>query len=88
MCRDRWYWNSSPMEGQLELMVESRELWTLKPKLWTSQILNFDPFGKLLCYCTCLCEMFEVNYFRGKYNQRLAAPFMPSIVLWIVHWDS
>ena len=33
-------------KGELLLMVESRELWILKPKFWTSQILtlinNFD----------------------------------------------
>ena len=27
-------------------MAESRELGTLKPDIWTSQILDFDPFNK------------------------------------------
>ena len=39
------------------LMVESHELWTLKPKLWLSQILDFDPFDKQLCYWTCLRKL-------------------------------
>ena len=50
-------------------------------KLSTSQILHFHQFDEKHCYCTCLGEMFEVNYFRGKYNQSLAAPLMSSIVL-------
>ena len=29
---------SYTQKGRLLLMIESRELWTLKPKLWTSQI--------------------------------------------------
>ena len=40
---------------------------------------NLD-FNKQLCYCTCLHEMFEVNYRREKYNKRSAAPFMPLLV--------
>ena len=35
--------------------------------------LNFDPFYKQRCYCTCLGEMFEVNYLRRKYNHRLSS---------------
>ena len=31
-----------------------------------------------------LREVFEVNYLRGKYNQRSEAPLMPSIVLCIL----
>ena len=52
-------------------------------KLSASQILDFDQFDEQYCYCTCLREMLEVNYLRGKYNKRLAAPLMPSIVLCI-----
>ena len=36
-------------------------------------------FAKKLCYCTCLPEIFEVNYVRGKYNKRSAAPLIPTI---------
>ena len=57
-------------------MVESHELWTLKPKLWTKSNLDFD---KQLYYCTCLHEML-VNYFRGKYDKRSAVTVMPSIM--------
>ena len=31
---------------------------------------------ELSYYCTCLRKMFQVNYFRGKHNQRSAAPLM------------
>ena len=65
-------------------MVESRKIPTLKPKIGTSQILDFDSFDKQLCYCICLYKMFEVNYLRGKYNQRSAAPIMPDIDLCIL----
>ena len=57
-------------------MVENRKLSTLNKS-------NLD-FDKQLCYCTCLREMFEVNYFRGKCNKRTAAPLMPSIVVCIL----
>ena len=45
-----------------------------------SQILDFHQFHDQYFYCTCLCEMFEVNYLRRKYNKRSAAPLTPSIV--------
>ena len=32
--------------------------------------------------------MFEVNYLRGKYDKRSAAPLMPSIVFCILLWGS
>ena len=50
---------------------------------WDSWTLNFETkalsksnldFDKKLCYCVCLREMFKVNYLRGKYNKRSAAP--------------
>ena len=47
-------------------MIESRELWNLKTQLWTSQVLDFDPFDKQRNYCT-FREMFGVNYLRQKY---------------------
>ena len=73
-----------------KIMVESRELWNLKPKLWTS--LNLD-FHKQLCYCTCLCEMFKVRgkcnkHLRGKCNKHWIAPLNPSIVFRIHLWSS
>ena len=64
---------------------------------WESQAFNFETqtlkksnlnFVKQLCYCTCLHEMFEVNYLRGKYDNHSAALFMPSIVFCIVLWGS
>ena len=68
----------------------SWELQTSNIKTWTlnKSNLDFGPFDKQLCYCTCLREIFEVNYLRGKYNQRSAAPLMPSIVLCILLWGS
>ena len=33
-------------------------------KLWTNQILDIDQFEEQHCYCTCLCDMFEVNYLK------------------------
>ena len=45
-----------------------------------SQILDFHQFHDQYFYYTCLCEMFEVNYLRRKYNKRSAAPLTPSIV--------
>ena len=71
----------SHLEGSHIFIVESREL-------WTSQIFDFDSFDKQLCYCTCLREMFEVSFLRGKYNQRQVAPLVPSIVFCILLWDS
>ena len=69
-------WNHIRKKGLL-LIVESDELWTLKPKLWIKSNLGFD---KELCYCTCLLEMFKVNYLREKYNKHSATLLMPSIV--------
>ena len=40
------------------------------------------------CYCTCLREIFEVNYFEIKYNKHSATPLMPSIFLSILIWGS
>ena len=64
---------------------------------WESRDLNFETLtfnesnlylGKQLCCCTCSREMFEVNYLRGKYDKRSAAPLMPSIVFCILLWGS
>ena len=64
---------------------------------WESRTLNFEiktlnksilDFDEQFCYCTCLREMFEVNYLRGKYDKRSAAPLMPSIVFCILLWGS
>ena len=65
-------------KGGLTLMVESREFWTLNK-------LNLD-LDKQLCYCTCLSEMFEGNYLRGKYNKSSEAPLLPSIIFCILLW--
>ena len=55
---------------------------------WESRTLNEPTLGfdKQLCYCTFLCKMSKVNYLRGKYNKRSAAPFMPSIVFCILRF--
>ena len=57
---------------------------------WESRTLNKPTldFDKQLCYCTFLCKMFKVNYLRGKYNKRSAAPLLPSIVFRILLWGS
>ena len=45
---------------------------------WESGAMNFETetlnksildFDKQLWYCTCLCEMFKLNYFRGSVQQ-------------------
>ena len=56
-------------------------------KLWTSQILDFDQFDERHCYCTCLREMFQVNYLIGK-DKRSAALPMRSVVLCILIYGS
>ena len=43
--------------------------------------MDFDQFDEKHSYCTCLSEMSEVNYLKGKFNERSAAPLMSSIVL-------
>ena len=55
---------------------------------WQSRILNSETytlnksdldFDKELCYCTCLHEMLEVNYLKGKCNKRQQLPLCPPL---------
>ena len=77
----QWQWQSRLLK------FVSHKLWTSKAKLWTSQMLDFDPFDNQQCYFTFLSEMFRVNYPVGKYKHS-AAPLMPSIVVCIFLWGS
>ena len=43
---------SYTQKGGLLLMVESRELWTLKPTLWTSQIWTLASNFVIILICT------------------------------------
>ena len=79
--------SSSEFLGNAWLWLRVAKL-NVKTQSLNKSNLDFDPFGKQLCYCTCLCKIFEVNYLRGKYNQCSAAPLMPSIVLCILLWGS
>ena len=69
-------WNHIRKRGFTLNGCESR---ALDFETWTLNKSDLD-LDKQLCYCTCLREMFVVNYLRGKYDKPSAAPLMPSIV--------
>ena len=58
-------WNYIHKKGVIVIGWDSRAL-NFETKTLDKSNLNFD---KQLCYCICLCEIFEVNYLRGRYEQ-------------------
>ena len=77
-------WNHIRKRG---VTVNSLESKNLNFETWALSKSNLD-FDKQLFYCTCLREMFKVNYLRGKHNKCSAAPLMSSIVFRILLWGS
>ena len=77
-------WNHIRKSG---ITVNGWESPALNLETWTLNKSNLD-FDKQLFYCAYLRKMFEVNYFRGKYDKRSASPLMLSIVFCILLWGS